>query len=89
MGTYSSGIPTSFDPALLYSELEFLDDAPPSLTHSDELDAIQQTVAEDRAQKNRAGIVIQHRAWNTLDAFRSEEEYSIGTARLGTVLPRS
>jgi chromosome transmission fidelity protein 18 len=89
MSSYSSGIPTSFDPALLYSELEYLDDAPPSLSHSDEIDAIQQTAAEDRAQKNSAGVVIQHRAWNTLDAFRSEEEYTIGTTGLGIILQRS
>ena len=86
MSNYSPGIPTSFDPALLYSEHEFLDDAPPSLSHSDELDAIEQTIAEQRAQKNSAGIVIQHRAWNTLEAFRSEEDYTIGTAAVRNAL---
>lgn len=77
MSRYSPGIPSSFDPALLHSEFGF-ENTPLSLSHSDELDAIEQTIAEDRARKTRAGIVIQHRAWNTLEAFRSEEDYLIG-----------
>jgi chromosome transmission fidelity protein 18 len=77
MSNYSPGIPTSFDPALLHSELEFLDDAPPSLCHSDELCGIEESIAEERAKKTSAGIVIQHRAWNALEAFRSEEDYPI------------
>ncbi|KAF2676879.1 hypothetical protein K458DRAFT_379203, partial [Lentithecium fluviatile CBS 122367] len=79
MSNYSPDIPISFDPALLRSELDLFDDAPPSLSHSDELDAIEQTIAEDKARKTSAGIVIQHRAWNTLEAFRSEEDYPIDT----------
>ncbi|CAN9180143.1 unnamed protein product [Alternaria alternata] len=74
MSSYSPGIPTSFDPALLHSEFELLDNAPTSLSHSDELDALQQCITEDTVKKNRAGVVIQHRAWNVADIFRSEGE---------------
>lgn len=79
MSTYSDGIPTSFDPALLNSELEFLH-APASNSFSDDLHAIQECGAEETAKKTAAGIVIQHRIWNTREAFRSEEDYPIGIA---------
>jgi chromosome transmission fidelity protein 18 len=87
MSTYSPGIPSSFDPAFLYSELELehLQDAPPSLSFSDDLDALQQCITEDKAKKTSEGIVIQHRAWNVTDVFRSEGEAAIGTA---SVKPR-
>ncbi|KAF9729294.1 hypothetical protein PMIN04_009288 [Paraphaeosphaeria minitans] len=78
MSTYSDGIPTSFDPALLDSELGSLN-APASNSFSDDLDAIQQCFAEEKAKKTAAGIVIQHRVWSTLEAFRSEEDYPIDT----------
>jgi chromosome transmission fidelity protein 18 len=84
MSSYSPGIPTSFDPALLLSELESLHDAPVSLTYSDDLDALQQCITEDTTRKNSAGIVIQHRAWNIADIFRSEGEGSFGTASVNT-----
>jgi chromosome transmission fidelity protein 18 len=79
MSSYSPDIPTSFDPALLHSEFELLDNAPTSLSHSDELDALQQCITEDTVKKNRAGVVIQHRAWNVADIFRSEGEGPAGT----------
>lgn len=79
MSTYSDGIPTSFDPALLNSEIDFLD-APASNTFSDDLTAIQQCFADEKAKQTSAGIVIQHRIWTTLDAFKSEEDYPIGIA---------
>ncbi|KAJ4288942.1 Chromosome transmission fidelity protein 18 [Kalmusia sp. IMI 367209] len=78
MNEYSDGIPTSFDPALLNSELEFLK-PPASASFSDDLIAIQECIADDKAKKTNAGIVIQHRIWNKLDAFRSEEDYPIDT----------
>jgi chromosome transmission fidelity protein 18 len=79
MNSYSSGIPSSFDPALLYSEFEHIQDTPPSLSYSDDLDALQQCIADDKSKKSSAGIVIQHRAWKIADVFRSEGEASIGT----------
>ncbi|KAF1974934.1 hypothetical protein BU23DRAFT_504054 [Bimuria novae-zelandiae CBS 107.79] len=78
MSTYSDSFPTSFDLAFLNSEPEFLD-APASTSFSDDLAAIQECIADDKAEKTRAGIVIQHRIWNTLEAFRSEEDYPIDT----------
>lgn len=84
MNSYSPGIPSSFDPALLHSELEFIHNTDLSLSHSDELDAIQQCIAEDTAKKTRAGVVIQHRAWKVADVFRSEGEGLIGTAGVNT-----
>ncbi|KAL6704070.1 Chromosome transmission fidelity protein 18 [Coniothyrium glycines] len=79
MSSYSPGIPTSFDPAILFSEHEFLQNAPASLSFSDELEALQQCIDEDIARKTHRGIVIQHRAWNLADTFRSEGEISIDT----------
>jgi chromosome transmission fidelity protein 18 len=84
MSNYSPGLPNSFDPALLNSELEFLHDAPASLSYSDDLDALQQCITEDTTKKTSAGIVIQHRAWNIADIFRSEGEGPIGTASVNT-----
>lgn len=84
MSTYSPGIPTSFDPAIyLDSEPSLIPDtnsnAPASSSHSDEFDALQDCIQDDKAQKSKAGIVIQHRAWKTGEAFRSEEYHSVGT----------
>ncbi|CAI6330543.1 unnamed protein product [Periconia digitata] len=80
MTSFPSDIPSSYDPALL-SESDFLlnDAAPPSVSHSDELEAIAQCVAEDKADKTRRGIVIQHRVWNIHEVFRSEEDHPIDT----------
>ncbi|ORY11050.1 hypothetical protein BCR34DRAFT_565886 [Clohesyomyces aquaticus] len=80
MSTYSPGIPTSFDPAVyLHSEPELSQDAPASTTFSDEFDTLQQCIVEDRLEKNKRRIVIQHRAWNTTEVFRSEEDNPIDT----------
>jgi chromosome transmission fidelity protein 18 len=83
MSSYSPGIPSSLDPALLYSDLELerLQHALPLASFSDDLEAFQQCVSEDRATKNSAGIVIQHRAWIVADVFRSEGEAAVGTER--------
>lgn len=78
MSSYSPGIPTSFDPAILSSELDF--DALNSVSHSDDFEALQQCIAEQKDKKNEQGVVIQHRAWRTVEIFRSEGEATIGTA---------
>ncbi|KAF2713380.1 hypothetical protein K504DRAFT_398522 [Pleomassaria siparia CBS 279.74] len=76
MSNYSPGIPSSFDPAIfLHSEADFPQDAPTS----DDFDALQQCVAEDKARKIKDRVVIQHRAWNFAEVFRSEEDYPIDT----------
>lgn len=80
MSNYSNGIPSSFDPAILYSEFDHPNNAPHSLSHTDDIEALQACIAEDRAKKNQEGVVIQHRAWNIADIFRSEAEQSIGIA---------
>jgi chromosome transmission fidelity protein 18 len=79
MSNYSPDIPSSFDPALLHSEIEFLQTALAQPSFSDDFDALQQCILEDRAKKTTDGIVIQHRAWNLADIFRSEGEHLIGT----------
>jgi chromosome transmission fidelity protein 18 len=79
MSSYSPGIPSSFDPALLHSEIALLQDTPAQPSFSDDFDALQQCITEDRSRKNNDGIVIQHRAWNLVDIFRSEGEYLAGT----------
>lgn len=79
----SPQLPSSFDPALhLHSELALPDAPGPS--YSDDLEALQLQVKETTAAKTREGIVIQHRAWNLRDIFRSEEDRLIGTYMLST-----
>lgn len=79
MSSYSPGIPLSFDPALLYSEIDHPQDGLQT-SFSDDIDALQQCITEDRAKKTDEGVVIQHRAWNIVDVFRSEGDVSIGIA---------
>ncbi|KAL4967637.1 putative sister chromatid cohesion factor (Chl12) [Aspergillus stella-maris] len=60
----------SFDPALLlHSELDIPPDLP-SQSFSDELEALNLV----RVEKTRNRVVIQHRAWNLSDVFRSDED---------------
>jgi chromosome transmission fidelity protein 18 len=80
MSSYSTGIPTSFDPALLYSDYDHIQNAPNSLSHSDDLAALQACITEDKVKKTSEGVVIQHRAWNITDVFRSEGDHLVGTA---------
>ena len=79
MSSYSAGIPSSFDPALLLSEYE-LPSAATTTSFSDEIDALQQCIEDDKAKKTVKGTVIQHRAWNIADVFRSEAEVLTGIA---------
>lgn len=80
MSTYSAGIPSSFDPAFLYSEYDRPQDLV-LISHSDEIEALQACIQADDKKNNQEGVVIQHRAWSRADIFRSEEEYSFGIAR--------
>jgi len=78
VSSHSPDIPPSFDPALFHSELEFLHDPPPAFpSYSDQIEALQQCIADDTAKKTRQGIVIQHRAWAVADVFRSEGELAV------------
>jgi chromosome transmission fidelity protein 18 len=81
MSDYSTGIPSSFDPALLYSDFDHLQpNAPPSTSFSDDFDALQQCITEEKAKKTHEGVVIQHRAWKLTEAFRSEGDALLGIA---------
>lgn len=81
MSSYSAGIPSSFDPALLYSEYDHPTNVPSSISHSEDLEALQTCIDEDISKKSKEGVVIQHRAWNLVDVFRSEGEHNLGTGR--------
>lgn len=67
---------SSFDPAIhLHSEQDFPEQPPlPSENYSDDIEALQ-LVREDL---NRNKVVIQHRAWNLSDVFRSDEDIRPG-----------
>jgi chromosome transmission fidelity protein 18 len=81
MGDISSPcLPPTSDPAL-YGTLEFSGQnflVVPSSAFSDDLEALQLVHEEKVAENNKAGIVIQHRAWATGEAFRSDQDYSQG-----------
>ncbi|KAL4905187.1 hypothetical protein BDW74DRAFT_185257 [Aspergillus multicolor] len=63
---------SSFDPAiLLHSE----DPDLPSQSFSDEFEALNAV----REEKTRNKVVIQHRAWNLSDIFRSDEDVRLDT----------
>lgn len=69
---------SSFDPALqLHSELN--DTAlPPSESFSDDIEAIHL----HRREQTQNRVVIQHRAWDLSDVFRSEDETNPGLKSL-------
>ena len=50
----------------------------PSSTNSDDFEAIYLVQQETIARKNKAGEVIQHRAWPLGETFRSEADYFEG-----------
>jgi chromosome transmission fidelity protein 18 len=64
----------SFDPAIF---LHSQPDEGPTESFSDDVIALQGQIEESTARKSREGIVIQHRAWQTNDVFRSEEDHPI------------
>lgn len=69
MTTSSPAVPSSFDPAIhLHSEDPAID--LPSESFSDELEALNL----QRLEKTRNKVVIQHRAWDLSDVFRSDED---------------
>ncbi|KAL1869245.1 Chromosome transmission fidelity protein 18 [Paecilomyces lecythidis] len=69
----SPSLPSSFDPALhLHSELPDLDPSNqcPSETFDDDIEALHL----QRQENLRKGNIIQHRAWNLSDVFRSDDD---------------
>jgi chromosome transmission fidelity protein 18 len=79
----SPRLPLTSDPAF-YDDWHHSDPIPailPSSTHSDELEAIHLTHKESIAKKNKDGQVIQHRAWKTGEAFRSDSYHLPGSQK--------
>lgn len=69
---------SSFDPAIhLHSEAPEVASAHP--VYSDDIEALNITAQELRAKNQKAGVVIQHRAWQIPEIFRSEGTCSIGS----------
>jgi len=86
-------IPYSSDPAIfLHSEPEgSIDPSPTAILplspdDSDDLEALHIQQAEIAAEKSKRGVVIQHRAWEVADAFRSDEGYQAGQFCPGLIL---
>ncbi|KAJ6130194.1 hypothetical protein N7512_002974 [Penicillium capsulatum] len=77
---------SSFDPALqLHSEDADNAINPPSDTFSDEIEAIHL----NRQELTRNKVVIQHRAWNLSDVFRSDDDIRIDTPTKAADTPRA
>ncbi|KAH6717225.1 hypothetical protein DL95DRAFT_288402 [Leptodontidium sp. 2 PMI_412] len=74
-------LPTS-DPAICDDwEAHFHPAILPSSTNSDDFEALYLVQQETIARRNKAGDVIQHRAWPLGETFRSELDHIDGTAR--------
>ena len=50
----------------------------PECRYSDDVEALNLQAAGAVAQKNKKGIVIQHRAWKLPDVFQSDDDYHLG-----------
>lgn len=75
----SPSLPFTSDPTLLDDWEEHLNPlAIPSSTNSDDFEALHLVHEETVAKKNKAGVVIQHRAWPLGEAFRSDTDYPQG-----------
>jgi hypothetical protein len=84
MDSISSPIlPFTSDPALHDWEEEFNPTIVPSSTNSDDIDALHLVHQETIARKNKAGEVIQHRAWRLGEVFRSEADHFEGVLECG------
>lgn len=79
--TSSPSLPFTSDPALHDDWEEDINTiVPPSSTNSDDFEALHLIQKETIARKNKEGTVIQHRAWNLGDTFRSEADYPEGSS---------
>lgn len=70
----SSPFLSSFDPAVHLHSEPVPANRPPSESFSDDLEAIY----EHRVEQTRNRVVIQHRAWDISDVFRSEDDIRPG-----------
>lgn len=72
----SPNLLSSFDPAFqLHSEDPSNAINPPSESFSDDIEAIH----IQRLEQTRRKVVIQHRAWNLSDVFRSDDDIRPGS----------
>jgi chromosome transmission fidelity protein 18 len=74
----SPSLPFTSDPALYDWEEEVNPIILPSSTNPDDFEALHHVQEETIARKNKAGEVIQHRAWQLEEAFRSEADQTEG-----------
>ncbi|KXG50260.1 ATPase, AAA-type, core [Penicillium griseofulvum] len=76
---------SSFDPAIHLHSEGFGNQNPPSESFSDDIEAIH----FDRREQTRNRVVIQHRAWDLSDVFRSEDDIRpIDTPTKNVTTPR-
>jgi hypothetical protein len=68
---------SSFDPAL-YLHSESADVVCADATYSDDIEALNVRRAETKAEYSRNGTVIQHRAWQAREVFRSDDSVLLG-----------
>jgi chromosome transmission fidelity protein 18 len=76
--TSSPILPLTSDPALHDWDEELDPIVFPSSANSDDLEALHLVQQETIARKNKAGEVIQHRAWQLGETFRSEADHFEG-----------
>lgn len=85
MDTSSPSLPFTSDPAL-FNDWEEEQINPVVLStsnpNSDDFEAWHLVQQETIARKNKAGEVIQHRAWPLTEVFRSEADYAEGSIKL-------
>lgn len=70
-------------PSDIYSDIDYLDIQPPEQfdpSFSDDLEALHAQEVDIIAENKRRGIVIQHRSWPLVEAFRSDDERGFGKA---------
>jgi chromosome transmission fidelity protein 18 len=86
----SPSLSSSFDPALsLYSESYLPEPVlAPSHSNSDDLEALHIQEEEVKTAKTLAGVVIQHRSWETPGTLRSEDVFNPETPSKSTVIDR-
>jgi chromosome transmission fidelity protein 18 len=75
----SPSLPLTSDPALHDWDEDLNSVILPSSTNSDDFEALHLVQEEIIVSKNKAGEVIQHRAWQLGETFRSEADHIEGS----------
>jgi chromosome transmission fidelity protein 18 len=88
MSSFFSDFPSDFDPSVWDPRGAPTD---PQSSYSEDLAAIEQQTEELRAENNRRGVVIQHRAYTLRETFLSDDDYppSSPTNHLSAMLASS